>query len=328
MTLMDNLIDKMEFPDDRFKTNVMKYRPVGVGFMGLSDCLYDMDIPYDSNEARLFASECMKTITTACVEASADMAREKGPFGDYDIVKDDVVEILKELTGNNEKVMVKVHKYGVRNSQHTTVAPTGTTALSCDCSYGIEPCFGLVFTKTLSESGDKYVFVNPTFKKKYENEAWFTKDILEKIEQNNGSLKGIRGVPKEVRDVFVVAHDIKSKDRIDIQAACQKYCSTAISSTCNLPATTTRDDISDLYRYAYQKGLKGITIYRDGSKKSQPISFTKDKKQVQSNYERPSKLQAAVHTLDTGNGKLYVTISSHSGRPVEVFMSMGKSDFE
>lgn len=325
MLLMNNLIDKMEFPDERFKENVLKYRPVGVGFMGLSDTLYDIGLPYDSAEARIFASECMKTISTACIEASADLAKESGAFAGWDIVKEDMIEILKEFTGNNERVMAKVQKYGVRNSQHTTVAPTGSTALSCDCSYGIEPCFGLVFTKTLSESGDKYIVVNPIFKNKYENETWYTKDILEKIEQNNGSLKGIRGIPKEVRDVFVVAHDIKAKDRIDMQAGCQKHCSTAISSTCNLPNATTRDEISELYRYAYQKGLKGVTIYRDGSKKSQPITFTKETQKVQSNFNRPSKLQANVHTIDTGNGKMYATVSSHLGQPKEVFISLGKS---
>ena len=323
--LMDNLLDNMDFPDERFKINVLKYRPIGVGIMGLSDTLYELELPYDSKEGQQFSAECMKIVTTACIEASADMAKTKGKFHDYDIVKDDMLEIVSSFV-NDEKVLAKVMKNGLRNCQHTTIAPTGSIALSCDCSYGMEPSFGLVFQKTLVESGDTYVLVNPIFKRKYENETWYTSDIIEKIVQNGGSLKGIRGIPKDVREVFVVAHDIKPKDRIDMQSVLQKYVSTAISSTTNLPSTATRDEISELYRYAHQKGLKGITIYRDGSKKLQPISFSnKEKTEVVSNYERPSKLQANVHTLETGNGKLYVTISMSKGKVIEVFLSMGKS---
>jgi ribonucleoside-diphosphate reductase alpha chain len=325
MNYMDNLIDVMEFPDERFKVNVMKYRPVGIGLMGLADTMFELDIPYDSQDGRIFAGDVMKCITTACIEASADRARQFGSFERYEDVKDDVLRILAEHTDNNERVMEKVRKYGVRNSQFTTAAPTGTTALSCDCSYGIEPSFGLIFQKTLVETGETVTIVNPIFKNRFENEVWYTPDLIEKIIANKGSLKGIRGIPKEVRDIFVVAHDIKFKDRIDLQSELQKYCSTGISSTLNLPSTTTRDEVSELYRYAYQKGLKGVTIYRDGSKKSQPITFTKDKTQVHSNFVRPNVLKANVHTLETGNGKLYITISTHNGKPVEIFMSMGKS---
>lgn len=323
--LMDNLVDNMDFPDERFKVNVLKYRPIGVGIMGLSDALFEMDLPYDSKEGQQFAESIMKTVTTACIEASADLAKEKGKFADYDLVKDDVIEIVSQYI-DDAVVLEKVKKHGLRNCQHTTIAPTGSIALSCDCSYGMEPAFGLVFQKTLVESGDTYTLVNPIFKRKYENESWYTSELIEKIVQNNGSLKGIRGVPKEVRDVFVVAHDIKPKDRIDMQSVLQKHVSTAISSTTNLPNTATRDEVSELYRYAYQKGLKGITIYRDGCKKDQPISFSnKEKTEVVSNFARPSKLQANVHIIETGNGKMYVTVSSQNGRPVEIFLSIGKS---
>jgi len=166
--------------------------------------------------------------------------------------------------------------------------------------------------------------VNPVFKKKFENESWYNENLLEKISANGGSLKGLKGIPKEVREAYVVAHDIKPKDRIDLQAELQKYCSSAISSTINLPNSVTKEDISELYRYGYEKGLKGVTIYRDGSKREQPITFTKDNK-VKSNFERPSKLTANVHVVETDNGKLYVTVSTHLGKPVEVFMTMGKS---
>lgn len=323
MKYMDHLIDIMDFPDTRFKDMAQKYRQIGIGVMGLADVLYEMDLPYDSNEGREHVSKIMKTISTACIEASADMAKEKGKFHDYEFFEKDVLEIIPNWT-DNEKVLEKVRKNGLRNSLFNTAAPTGTIALSCDCSYGIEPCFGLVVTKTLSETGEKMSMVNPIFQRRFSKEPWYTTDLLEKISQNKGSLKNLRGIPKEVRDVFVVAHDIKPKDRIDMQAEIQKYISAAISSTINLPETTNRDEVSEIYRYAYSKGLKGVTIYRDGSKKSQPITFSKEKKLPQT-FERPAKLQANVHVIETANGKMYTTISSYNNKPVEVFISIGKS---
>jgi ribonucleoside-diphosphate reductase alpha chain len=322
--MMDSLLDIMEFPDPRFKEMSLKYRHIGVGIMGLSDCLYEMNLPYDSADGRTLAGKIMKTINTACIEASADMAQEKGKFFDYDDFKEDAMAIVSTWV-DDAAVLEKVRKYGLRNAGHTTIAPTGTTAISCDCSYGIEPCFGLVYTKTLSESGEKMLVVNPIFERKFKNESWYNQELPDKIYQNNGSLKNLRGIPKEVKDVFITAHDIKYKDRIDLQAELQKYVTMAISSTLNLPATTTRDEVSDIYKYAYSKGLKGITIYRNGSKKLQPITFSNENLEVRSNFTRPSKLQASVHTLETGNGKLYITISTHNGKPVEIFMNIGKS---
>lgn len=325
MGLMDNIIDKMMFPDDRFKDNVMKYRPVGIGIMGLADAMFELDIKYDSAEGRNFAGEIMKCITTACVEKSADLAAVKGPFFEYDVFKDDVISILSEHTGNNESVMKKVRKHGVRNVQFTTCPPTGTTALTADASYGIEPSFGLVFQKTLIETGEIINIVNPIFKRRFEKEEWYNDTLLEKVRANGGSLKGLHGVPKKVRDVFICAHDIKYKDRIELQAELQKYCSSGISSTVNLPNETSVEEVSDLYKYAYEKGLKGITIYRDGCKRSQPITFKEAGVEVQSNFARPAKLPGQIYTVETGNGKLYVTVTSHNNRPVEVFLSMGKS---
>jgi len=322
MRLMDNLIDVMHFPDKRFEHNVKKYRPVGIGIMGLADALYEMGYKYDGVDGKEFAGKIMKTITSACVECSVELAKQHGPFHDYNKVKIDIEEIITQHIGEGP-ILEEVKKYGVRNCQFTTAAPTGTTSLSCDCSYGIEPSFGIVFKKNVMD-GTTLTIINPVFEKKFKGAEWYKEDLFEKIITNNGSLKGLRSVPKEVRDVFIVAHDIKYKDRIDMQAELQKFCSTAISSTINLPSTTTKDEISDLYKYAHEKGLKGVTVYRDGSKKNQPVSFTKVKPMGRL-HARPSKLSGNVHIIETGNGKLYVTVSMFDGSPVEVFLNMGKS---
>lgn len=224
--------------------------------------------------------------------------------------------------------IVNVYDMEIKEDGHTYIAngfvTHNTTAISCDASYGIEPCFGLVFQKNLID-GSKMRFVNKVFESKFRSEKWYTDDLLDKIFQNGGSLKGIRGIPEDVRKIFVTAHDIKPKDRIDVQASIQKHCSTAISSTINLPKETTKEEISDLYKYAYEKELKGITVYRDGSKKGQPVTFKPDKEATNSEFKRPTRLSADVFRVETGNGSLYVTISANESRPIELFLQIGKS---
>jgi len=324
--LMDNIIDNMDYPDERFRENVRKYRQIGIGPMGLADAMFWLDIKYDSSEGKKFAGEVMRIMTAASAHCSADLAEEKGAFFDFDIFKNDMLNIVAYHIGDEYKEIIeKAEKYGFRNSQFTTAQPTGTTALSCDTSYGIEPCFGLVFQKNVID-GTKMLMINSVFEKRFKNEPWFDANLINKIFANGGSLKNLRGIPKEVREVFVVAHDIKPKDRIDIQASLQRHCSTAISSTVNLPESTTKEEISELYKYAYQKGLKGVTIYRDGCKNFQPVTFKKDDVlSTVKEFSRPRKLQAEVYTVETGNGKMYVTVSSSNGRPIEVFLQVGKS---
>jgi ribonucleoside-diphosphate reductase alpha chain len=321
--LMDNAIEVMDYPDERFKDTSSKYRQVGIGPMGLSDAMFELGIKYDSLKGKEFAGRVMKTITSGALEGSTELAREKGTFYDYDSFKENMESVANALCDSDERLMQLIRDYGLRHSAVSTAAPTGTTSISCDTSYGIEPCFGLVFQKNLID-GSKMMFVNSIFQRRFENEEWYTDDLIDKIFHNGGSLKGIRGIPKEVREVFVTAHDIKPKDRIDVQAAMQQYCSSAISSTVNLPEETTKDEISELYLYAYEKGLKGITTYRDGCKQNQPVSFKPVKDGVES-FVRPTRLTAEVFRIETGNGTLYVTVSSSAGKPVELFMSIGKS---
>ncbi len=320
MLLMDNVIDKMDYPDIRFKESTHKFRPVGIGPMGLADTLFGLDLPYDGPAGRKFAARCMQTMTTACIEVSTELAKENGPFYNFEFYKEDVLKIIGGYV-SDENIMNLVEKYGLRNYQVTTCHPTGTTALSCDASYGIEPAMGLVFQKNLI-SGEKMIVANPIFHRKFSRETWYSQELIDKIFNNSGSLKGIHGIPRKVRETFVVAHDIPYKSRIDMQSAIQLYCSTAISSTINLPKSVTKEEISDLFIYAYEKGLKGVTIYRDGSKKGQPVTF---KDETIKDYVRPNRLHSETFTVETGNGKMYVTVSDNNGNPVEVFLNLGKS---
>jgi ribonucleoside-diphosphate reductase alpha chain len=329
--LMDNAIDKMDYPDERFKEKAQKYRAIGIGFMGLADAMFKMDIKYNSREGREFVAAVTKRMTRASIAASAILAKEKGKFGDYDIVKNDVEEVVEKLLSPmdhiDEYVLGLVKDYGLRNSQHTTIAPTGTTAISCDTSYGIEPCFGLVWEKNLM-TGDKMKFVNPIFEERFKNEPWYSDELLDKIAANGGSLKSVRGIPKEVKEVFVVAHDIKPKERVELQASCQQHLSTAISSTVNLPEEATIEEIKEIYKYAYDLGLKGITIYRDKCKKNQPITFKKETLETESHFIRPATLTSKKHCIQMHETKLYIDMVDYEGRLVEIWLYYGQEGSE
>jgi ribonucleoside-diphosphate reductase alpha chain len=327
--LMNNMIDVMDFPDQRFKEMTLKYRPTGIGPAGLSDAMFLLGLKYNGKDGRDFAEEVMRTITHGAVRCSIELSKDRGPFHNYTKHKENVERIITSLIEKDkddevEKTINMLKEYGTFNSVNTTAAPTGTTALSCDCSYGIEPCFGLVFEKNLM-TGQRMKFVNPIFEQKYKNEPWFTTDLIEKIFINGGSLKNIRGVPREIKEIFVVAHDIKPKDRIEIQSSLQKRVGLAISSTINLPSTATPEEVSDIYRLAYELGLKGVTVYRDGSKKAQPVTFKKEGLEVVSNFERPTKLDATKHCIQLTEGKLYIDVVKHEGRIVEIWLDYGKS---
>jgi|WetSurMetagenome_2_1015567.scaffolds.fasta_scaffold31395_2 ribonucleoside-diphosphate reductase alpha chain len=329
--LMDNIIDLQDYPDLRFKETTQKYRPLGIGFMGLADAMFELGIKYNSKESKELVSNIAKTMLRASLETSALLAKERGQFGNYDIVKDDVEEVitklLSPLDAKDKEILQLIKENGLRNCEHTTIAPTGTTAISCDCSYGIEPCFGLVWEKNLM-TGDKMKFVNPIFASKFKNESWYTPELLDKIASNGGSLKNVRGIPREVKEIFVVAHDIKPKERIEIQAACQQHLSAAISATINLPADTTIEEIKDLYHYAYDLGLKGVTVYRDGCKKNQPVTFKKETGEVISHFVRPSSLPSVKHCIQLAEEKLYVDVVEYSGRVVEIWMEYGQAGHE
>jgi ribonucleoside-diphosphate reductase alpha chain len=337
MFLMDNLIDKMDFPDNRFKENNLKFRQIGIGIAGLADTFYTLDLKYNSQTGRDFAEEVYRIITSACVEASTELAEKNGTFVDYDVVKEDIEQIIEKhitpedgIDAKTKYILERVKKFGLRNCQFTTAQPTGTTALSCDASYGIEPCFGLVFQKNLM-SGETMNIVNPIFKERFKNESWYNEELIEKILVNKGSLKNLRGIPKDVRDVFIVAYDIKPSDRVELQAAIQKRISTAVSSTVNLPSDIPKEEISEIFKLAYKRGLKGITIYRDGSRKGQPVTFKETKSGdviVQSNVELPSMLDGKRYKIDFGDKKLYTQINKLENMPVEIFLTLGNQDQE
>ena len=208
------------------------------------------------------------------------------------------------------------------------MAPTGSISISADCSPGMEPLFGICYTKRLSDSDEKWIFVNPIFEKKYKEESWYQEGI-EKIAENHGACQGIECIPKEIQKVWKVAHDIGWKDRLLMQSKIQEYVSNAISSTVNLPEKATVEEIKGVYTCAYDLDLKGVTVYRDGCLQNQPVAFGEEKgktEPVKKLKTRPKILVGNSHLIQTGHGKVYLTVNRDGQNNVfEMFTNGGKN---
>ena len=323
---LDNCIDLSGYPTPEYERMALETRPIGLGIMGFADALILMGLKYDSNEARIFAESLAKVLTSASIAESAILARQKGAFPLFDENRTAVLDVVSKFIHEDE-VLEQIGKFGVRNSHWTTIAPTGTTSLSCDCSQGMEPLFAICYDKTLSDSREVWTFVNPIFEQKFSKYPWYP-ETIKKIAENHGSIAGL-DLPEEA-GVFVTAHDIHWKDRIDMQAALQKGISNAISSTINLPNSAAPSDIAQIYMYAWEKGLKGITVYRDGCKDDQPVSFGSKSKPTEPErskpVDRPKIRSGFTHEVKTGHGKVYLTVNcDDQGRPMEIFTNGGKN---
>lgn len=333
--LLDNQIDFSGYPTEKYRDMARNARPIGVGLMGFADALLIMGIPYGSSESCRFAEKLGRFMTRTAIMASAEMAMERDPFPLYEENKESTLAVAKkffDLSNREEATEWEyVEKWGLRNSQWTTIAPTGSVSLAAECSQGMEPMFALCYDKSIADSDDVWTFVNPIFEAKYSKEPWYKKAIREIVE-NHGSCQGTC-VPKKIQKVFVAAHDLEWRERVEMQAAFQRGISSAISSTINLPKGTEPATVAAIYMRAWELRLKGLTIYVDGSMKGQPISFGKKEEEEAAKepaviQERPRVLGGKTHKIRTAHGSLYITVNKMNGRVYEVFANGGKNGSE
>ena len=307
---LDNTIEKSKYPLPEITAMVKGNRKIGLGVMGFADLLYQLNIPYNSDEALETAESVMRFIQETAHEASQKLAEERGTFKNWD------KSIFKD----------KGIKY--RNATTTTIAPTGTLSIISGCSSGIEPLFALSFMRNVMDN-DKLLEVNPHFEKIARERGFYSPELMDEIAKK-GSIQGLIEIPEEIREVFVTAHDVSPKWHIRMQAAFQKHTDNAVSKTVNLPHDATVEDVRKVYNLAYDLGCKGVTIYRDGSKENQVLSFTRKQEKVDSGFmtavkERPETLAGFTTKMKTGYGYLYVTVTEFDGQPFEVFATIGKS---
>ena len=304
---LDDVIDMSVYPIPEIERMVKGNRKIGLGVMGFADMLYQLGVPYNSEEGLEIAETLMKFFQKTSHDASRRLAETRGTFENFD------QSIFKDREG-----------CAYRNATTTTIAPTGTLSIIAGCSSGIEPLFALSFTRTIMDN-DEMAEVNPHFEATAKAMGFCSPELMKTISRK-GTIQDIDEIPEEVKRVFVTAHDITPEWHVRMQAAFQKYTDNAVSKTVNLSKNTSTADVLKIYDLAYASGCKGVTIYRDGSKDKQVLSVNRDKKESKPVVkERPETLQGFTTKIKTGLGDLYVTVTEMDGLPFEVFATIGKS---
>jgi len=306
---LDDTIDMSKYPLPEITEMVRGNRKIGLGVMGFADMLFQLGIPYNSEDALQTAGEVMRFIQEASHETSQALAEERGVFANW------------------ERSLYREKGIQLRNATTTTIAPTGTLSIIAGCSSGIEPLFALSFVRTVMDN-DKLMEVNPVFEKVARERGFYSAELMDRVARK-GTIHALEEIPEDVRRVFVTAHDVTPEWHIRMQAAFQKHTDNAVSKTVNLPRDATIEDVRKVYDLAFQLGCKGVTIYRDGSKENQVLSFG-DKKALAERLmgavlDRPETLFGFTTKIKTGYGHLYVTVTEYEGRPFEVFATIGKS---
>jgi len=262
--MLDNVVDLTEFSIERTNNMFRNNRRIGIGIMGFADFLFQLEIPYNSEQGLKIAEEVMKFINDTAHATSRRLAKEKGVFPNYGL------SIWK-------KKGIKM-----RNAALTCIAPTGTISMIPEVSSGVEPYFALAYTKQQIMGEEEFYYVNHYLEKKLREKGLYSQKIIDKI-YKAGSIQDIEEIPKNIRKIFVGSMDIDPKDHIKMEVAFQKHLDNSISKTINLPNQTTRFDVEKVIQLAWQSKCKAFTVYRSGSREKEVLT-TKNKEISSGNY--------------------------------------------
>src|SRR3989454_2833839 len=358
------LVSNASYPTQAIGKNSEALRPLGLGYANIGALLMSMGLAYDSDEGRRFAGAITAIMTGRAFAQSARMAQVKGPFSEYAKNREPMLRVMEkhrqaahQLPTSPESAevvdaaretwddAVKLGRlHGYRNAQATVLAPTGTIGLMMDCdTTGIEPDLALVKYKKLV-GGGLLKIVNgtvPAALRKLGYDSKEVKDIVEYIDENDT----IEGAPQLLEDhlkVFDCAfkpvkgmRSIAPMGHVRMMAAVQPFISGSMSKTVNLPTEATVEDIQQTYMESWKLGLKCIAIYRDGCKRSQPLSTSldKEKKAVEPagpeyravRRRLPDERKSITHKFDIQGHEGYLTVGMfEDGQPGELFVTMAK----
>ena len=330
VSFLDDVIDCSIFPLPEIDEMVKANRKIGLGIMGWADLLFQLQIPYNSDEAITLAKRVMEFIDYYGKQKSMEIASIKGSFPNFKGSIYERGQLFRTGTLDWNGLNEKIKQNGLRNATVTTIAPTGTISMILNASSGIEPQFSLVFVKQVMD-GEKLLYINPWFESAMKKAGLYTQELMEKV-ADTGSIAHIEEIPEDIRAVFVTAHDISPEWHIRMQASFQRFTDNAVSKTINFPKEATKEDIRVAFEMAYQLGCKGVTVYRDGSRENQVLnvgSSIKDNEKIDNIHKiaprnRPEITSGITRKIETGCGHLYVTINADEQGPVEVFTQMGK----
>ena len=363
LTAMEIMVGYATYPTEKITANSHKFRPLGLGYANLGAVLMALGLPYDSPQARDYAGALTAILSGEAYAQSSRIAKKVGPFEGYEVNRQPMLRVMEKhraaaykisdqytpaaLLAAARKAWDDAHELGAvegyRNSQVTVLAPTGTISFMMDCdTTGVEPDIALVKYKKLV-GGGLLKMVNNTVpaaltKLGYGEEA--VSDIIAYINEHD-TIEGAPHLREDDLAVFDCAfppangqRSITWKGHIRMMAAVQPFISGAISKTVNLPKEATPDDVEQAYTDAWKLGLKAVAVYRDGSKRSQPLSTSK--KQATYNgqevaearparHRLPSERAAITHKFDIQGHEGYLTVGLYEdGQPGEIFLKMAK----
>jgi ribonucleoside-diphosphate reductase alpha chain len=267
-------------------------RKIGLGVMGFADLLIQMSIPYNSDDAVEMAEKLMKFISEKAREESMEITKKRGPFPNFEL-----------------SVFAERGDPAIRNATLTTIAPTGTISIIGNTSSGIEPLFAIAYIRNVMDNTE-LMEVNPYFEKVARDVGFYSESLMREIAKK-GTIQEFDEIPDDVKKVFVTAHDIAPGWHIKMQAAFQKYVDNAVSKTVNLPHMATPEQVKEIYNLAYDLGCKGVTIYRDGSKKAQVLNIgTVNREKERKAPNDPSLIDDLKLRLD---GEFFTVDSEYAG---------------
>jgi ribonucleoside-diphosphate reductase alpha chain len=253
LRFLDNVIEVGRWPAPQIESATRANRKVGLGVMGFAELLILLGVPYASERAVSVAEELMQFIAKEALAASQELARERGVFPNW------------------ERSIYAEQGVRVRNATRTSIAPTGTLSILAGTSASIEPLFALAYRRHVL-GGPPLVELNPLFLRHAQEQGFYSKRLVHDL-QTHGSLASLEDVPQQTKELFRTALEISPEDHLHIQAAFQRQVDNAVSKTINLPQSITPEAVLHIYRQAWEYGLKGITVYRYGSKGRQVLEL-------------------------------------------------------
>ncbi|RJX44174.1 adenosylcobalamin-dependent ribonucleoside-diphosphate reductase [Halonotius aquaticus] len=279
---LENVVTMSDFPVDEIEQKVREMRKIGLGIMGLAQLYIQIGVRYGSDEANAIAEQLMTHINHESKWASHELAEERGPFSDYADSKyadpTEYREWFEHHTGLDADEWAD--GFPIRNHNTTTIAPTGTTSMIGNTTGGCEPIYNVAYYKNVSDDvqGDEMLveFDDYFLRVLEENDIdvdAVKQEAQEQMAENEfDGVEGLETVPKAIGELFVVTSDLSGKEHAGVQCACQTGVDSAISKTCNFPNSATAEDMDEVYRYIYENGGKGVTVYRDGTRSKQVLT--------------------------------------------------------
>ena len=261
---LDNIIDVNKYPLPEIDQLSKRIRRIGLGVMGFADALVRLGIRYDSSEGVEFGRRVMEFLDVESKVQSEAMAKSRGAFPEWSqSIWGPDETCARDAEGNRVRAMQML-----RNCNVTTVAPTGTISIIAGCSSGLEPLFAVAFMR--NQAGVMMPDVNEDFVAMAKAGGWYSDELMERIAKT-GTINHPE-VPAKMKEIFRTANEIPAEWHIQMQAAFQKHCDSAISKTTNFSHTATVEDVQTIYEMAYELNCKGVTVYRDGSRAGQVLS--------------------------------------------------------